>query len=305
MTNDPQAQHENPEINLLMKSAFELAQALQINRLLIQVDHDRDTQMMDALRGSERIIWATRGPIDLLLNAEHNDFIVRIPEPALTRISQLRMSLFLALLNTDVELDEPLICLYDISGSAHVDTLTITTPRRHFPWLLQEDVMGTRRLPALRHFERLIDIALRLAAEGREGRPIGTIFVLGEPASLAPYLRQLNQNPCSGHPPHERDIHNPSFMETLREFAALDGAFVISHTGTVESAGTYLDAPTDIGTLQRGYGARHAAAVAITTVTRSFAIVISESSGTVTVFYEGRVTLALERPDDAPQRALT
>jgi len=59
MTNDPQAQHENPEINLLMKSAFELAQALQINRLLIQIDHDRDTQMIGTLRDSERIIWAT------------------------------------------------------------------------------------------------------------------------------------------------------------------------------------------------------------------------------------------------------
>jgi len=256
------------------------------------------------LRGSESIIWATLGQVDLLLKAEHKDFIVSIPEPSLNRISRLRMSLFLALLNTDVELDEHLTCLYDISGSAHVDTLTITTPSRHFPWLLQEDVTDTRRLPALRHFERLIEIALCLAVEGREGRPIGTIFVLGEPALLAPYLRQLILNPCSGHPPHERDIHNPSFMETLREFAALDGAFVISHTGTVESAGTYLDAPTYIGTLQRGYGARHAAAAAITMATRCFAIVISESSGTVTVFYEGRVTLALERPDNTPQRAL-
>lgn len=76
------------------------------------------------------------------------------------------------------------------------------------------------------------------------------------PKQLAPYLRQLILNPCAGHPPQERTIHTASFLETLREFAALDGAFVISHTGVVEAAGAYLDAPTKRGTLRRGFGAR-------------------------------------------------
>jgi diadenylate cyclase len=107
-------------------------------------------------------------------------------------------------------------------------------------------------------------------------------------------------NPCAGHPTHERDIHNPVFVETLRELAALDGAFVISNSGTVESAGTYLDAPIQTRTLRRGLGARHAAALAITAVTKSFAIVISESSGTVTVYHEGRIAIELEKPEATP-----
>jgi DNA integrity scanning protein DisA with diadenylate cyclase activity len=300
MTQKPQTRHGYREAQLLVQSAYSLARALGIRRILVQADERRDIQTIATYRQAETIIWVTRDRVELPLVDQHHDVVIRIPETPLTRTSQVRISLFLSLLNTGVELKERLVCLYAVAGSKHLDTLLTTTPKRNFPWLRHEDLVNLRKLPALRHFERLVEIALRLAAEGREGRPIGTTFVLGEPEPLAPYLSQLILNPCAGHPPHERDIHNPNFVETLRELAALDGAFVISNSGTVESAGTYLDAPIQSGTLRRGLGARHAAALAITAVTKSFAMVISESSGTVTVYHEGRIALELEKPEATP-----
>jgi hypothetical protein len=79
-----------------------------------------------------------------------------------------------------------------------------------------------------------LDIAIQLAAEGRERHPIGTIFVLGDPQELAPYLRQLVLNPCHGHAARERTLHRPQFFETLREFSALDGALIKILIGHVE-----------------------------------------------------------------------
>ena len=136
---------------------------------------------------------------------------------------------------------------------------------------------------------------MRLAREGREGRPLGTVFVIGEPDKLTPYLRQLVLNPCEGHPQKSRNIHDDVFFESLREFAALDGAFVVNNRGIVESAGTYLDAPVPKAKLRSGLGARHTAAAAITAKTEAIAVVISESSGTVTVFHEGKDILELEK----------
>jgi DNA integrity scanning protein DisA with diadenylate cyclase activity len=143
----------------------------------------------------------------------------------------------------------------------------------------------------------LIEIALRLAAEGREGKPIGTIFVIGDESQLEPYLRQLVLNPCEGHPQRDRNIHNTDFFETVREFAGLDGGFIVNAKGIVQSAGTYLDAPAKRVKLRPGLGARHTAALSITAVTNAIAIAISSSSGTVTVFHEGRPILELERPE--------
>ena len=60
---------------------------------------------------------------------------------------------------------------------------------------------------------------------------------------------------------------------------AVDGAFVVNRRGVVDSAGIYLNAPIGPGRLSPGLGARHAAALAITTVTDATAVVISASSG--------------------------
>ena len=76
------------------------------------------------------------------------------------------------------------------------------------------------------------------------------------------HLRQLMLNPLKGHAQTARSIHNPDLLETLRELAAMDGAFVVSRRGVVDSAGTYLDAPVGRGRLRPGLGARHAAALA-------------------------------------------
>ena len=62
-----------------------------------------------------------------------------------------------------------------------------------------------------RYLARLLEIALRLAREGREGSPIGTIFVLGDRSTLSPHLRQLILNPLKGHPQASRSISQSGF----------------------------------------------------------------------------------------------
>jgi DNA integrity scanning protein DisA with diadenylate cyclase activity len=210
-------------------------------------------------------------------------------------MSQLKIGLMLAVMNEYVGLDERVLCLSGVAGSERLDTLLIANPRRDFPWFGQRRAGEIHNVVATRELARIIDIALRLAAEGREGRPIGTIFVLGEIDQLSPYLRQLVLNPCRGHPQRERNIHNLDFFETVREFAALDGAFIVDKKGVVHSAGTYLQPPPKKFKLRSGLGARHAAGLSITTVTEAVATVVSSSSGTITIFHEGEVILELER----------
>ena len=98
------------------------------------------------------------------------------------------------------------------------------------------------------------------------------------------------------HPKRRRNIHEEEFFETIREFAALDGAFIVNARGVVESAGVYLDTPPRRAKLPQGLGARHAAAAGITAATKAVALVVSESSGTVNAFHGGKPVLTLEKP---------
>jgi diadenylate cyclase len=75
----------------------------------------------------------------------------------------------------------------------------------------------------------------------------------------------------------------------------IDGAFVVEADGSIRSAGTYLTPKCLVKNLAGGLGARHQAAAAITAETRAIAVTVSQSTGTVTLFQEGRVVLTLER----------
>ncbi len=287
---------ENVESKLLVAYAFELSRKLGISKMLVHADELRDINLVEQYRDKEDVIWLTRNAEDFQCTERKGDFVVAISTTYLKRMDQVYMGLFLSVLSGYIHIDESVLCLSGIAGSERLDTLVITNPRRDYPWFQKFDVAGVRDLTTTREFGRLIEIALRFAAEGREGKPIGTLFVLGSLEELNPYIRQLILNPCEGHPQKHRNIQNPEFLETLRELSALDGAFIINKKGVVELAGTYIDAPLRKTKLRPGLGSRHAAAAAVTTHSNSVAVVISESSRTVSVFHEGKAIFEFEKP---------
>ena len=287
---------EHSETRELIMSAFSLARSLGIKTLVVQADEISDVRLIKRLRADERVIWIARDRNQIPKFDRSNDVVLDMPDAALNRLSQLNLALFLAALNRHFGLDERVLGLSGVTGSKRLDTLIIAKPGRDYPWLQHHK----SELAITRHLAKLLEIALRFAREGREGSAIGTIFVLGDVRQLAPFLRQLTLNQLKGHQEAARSIHNPEVVETLREFAAMDGAFVVNRRGAVVSACTYLNAPVGTGELSPGLGSRHASALALTTVTDATTVVISSSSGTVSVYDHGQSVLELERASTAP-----
>jgi DNA integrity scanning protein DisA with diadenylate cyclase activity len=136
--------------------------------------------------------------------------------------------------------------------------------------------------------EQTIQLGVELAREGREGRKIGAIFVLGDEEAVLKESRPLILDPLKGHVAELKKIDNFNMRETAKELAQLDGAFVVSTDGTFLSAARYLSADSAGINLPLGLGARHMAAAAITRATRSIAVVVSRTS-VVRVFSEGHM----------------
>jgi DNA integrity scanning protein DisA with diadenylate cyclase activity len=140
--------------------------------------------------------------------------------------------------------------------------------------------------------EALVAIGTELAREGREGRKIGALFTLGDHEAVLSRSRPMILDPLAGHPASAKRIEVASVRETLKELAQLDGAFVVSNEGVAVAACRYLWASADGIDLPLGLGSRHLAAAAMTRVTESVAVVVSESS-TLRIFDRGRVVLEL------------
>jgi diadenylate cyclase len=126
--------------------------------------------------------------------------------------------------------------------------------------------------------ESLIELAVEIAREGREGRRIGTLFTLGDEQAVLTRSRTLILNPLEGHPESTRHVSDPNLRGTIKELAQLDGAFIVSSSGVFVAACRYLDAAGSPIELPLGLGSRHIAAAHITSVTRAVGVVVSESA---------------------------
>src|SRR5205085_10757684 len=153
---------------------------------------------------------------------------------------------------------ENVLCLTGRTGAKTTDTLVKLTIGRGFEEKAAIDSMGLGAEFSSQVVEALVSLAMAIGHEGFEGHPIGTIFVLGDSTSIMEKSKQLTINPFGGISEAERNVLDPSIREAIKNFAVLDGAFVIREDGVVLAAGRYLQANADdTHELPLGLGARH------------------------------------------------
>lgn len=138
-------------------------------------------------------------------------------------------------------------------------------------------------------FDAILQACVEIAREGREGKPLGTAFLVGDRDAVMERSRQLILNPFFGHPPAMRTVINKDVREMLKEYALLDGAFVVSGDGILEAAGRYITVDASFASLPKGMGTRHSSTAAISSITHAVGLVVSESGGRVSVIKDGKI----------------
>jgi diadenylate cyclase len=140
--------------------------------------------------------------------------------------------------------------------------------------------------------EHVIDIALEISSEGKEGKHVGALFIIGDSETVMKNTRDQIINPFEGHPDEVRNLHNHSSWETIKQFAQLDGAVVIDDNGIAVAAGKYVNFEWGIY-LESGFGGRHTAAATISKKTRAISLVVSET-GNIRIFKNGKNIFSLK-----------
>jgi hypothetical protein len=211
-----------------------------------------------------------------------------------SRFSRIKYAFLHGVMQGMINEDSKVVCVLGPSGKSHLDTIAIHDLSLSWSEEFPFDVRGLIKNRAFHTIMAVVDIALDIGALGREGKSVGTIFVIGDSESVVALSHQAVFNPFKGYPRRERIISRPEVVESIKELAKLDGAVIISGEGIVEAAGRHLDAGGATAKKLRGLGARHRAAAGITRRTKAVAVVVSESTGKVTVFENGSIVATLE-----------
>jgi hypothetical protein len=222
---------------------------------------------------------------------------VSVPDVPMTRAGQVKTALLVCLARGVLRPGDRVVCLSGVERSRTIDTLLVLdmAGELEVASLFDSKSLGGDLAPEV--FERVLTLATQLAAEGREGRPVGALFVLGDSGRVLEQSRGLVLNPFQGHPESGRNVLDPALEETLKEFSALDGAFVVRGDGVVLTAGSQLlPSPAAPTRLAGGLGTRHGAAAGITATTDAVAVCITQPTGTVSVYKSGHLVTDIQRP---------
>lgn len=223
--------------------------------------------------------------------------VVRVPDVAMTRAGQIKVAVLVGASQGLIAQGDRIVCVTGLDRSGTIDTVIVLDLGHELEMFggATAEPLPSGIEPAV--FQRLLTLASELGLEGREGRPVGTLFVLGDHDAVFAQSRQLVMNPFQGYPEDERNVMDPRLEETIKEFSAIDGAFIVRGDGVLLSAGRYLvpvarlDEP-----LPQGLGTRHEAAAAVTVATEALALCVSQSTGTVSIFRRGLLMADIQKP---------
>jgi DNA integrity scanning protein DisA with diadenylate cyclase activity/mannitol/fructose-specific phosphotransferase system IIA component (Ntr-type) len=279
---------------VLVKQSIQMVEALGAQALLLAMDRLENVpwDMFSQWKGRLLVVTAEHSE-DYEIKRE-NTHCFDVLHASLSRMDRANLGLLLAASAGLLTEKNSVVCVTGPDGR-RLDSVTVTKPEAHFRAMLSEK--NRRGVDVVRPavMLRVLSIAVEIATEGREAHPVGALFVLGDSRNVLRQAQQLVLNPFHGYSRTLRNMLDPSLAETIKEFALIDGAFVIQGDGTVLTAGTYLMPKSASTTLPHGLGARHQTAAAITQHTLAMAITVSQSTGTVTVFRNGNIVFTLER----------
>jgi DNA integrity scanning protein DisA with diadenylate cyclase activity len=215
-------------------------------------------------------------------------------EPTEAAISErITLALIEAVANDQLQAGARIVVVYSGFEAEAIDSLSVIRLGEHLERLTARDL---RKLETTVPFETLnavVDVAVEIGREGREGKAVGSLIVVGDARHVLARTRPIGFDPFKGYRRKERNVRDFRVREAIKEIAQLDGAFVVARDGTVEAACRLIDAPMTGLTLPKGLGTRHWAAAAISEVTHALAVVVSQSNGTVRLFQNGDVILRI------------
>lgn len=295
-TDDRPARRRTKFNKLLTDEAAKIAKAAECSTILIFTDVFPPSLAPRMTFSGFKVVLAGQDLTDDDREHHRADATLAVRALSRARLSQLRAAILLGLTRDIFGFQDRVCCVGGIPGSGQLDTVLVVDVDEEFESVIGQ---GEDMLPpdvSAEALERITAIATDLASEGREGKSIGAMFILGDHEEVSKRSKPLILNPFFGYEEEDRSILNPFMDETIKELALIDGAFVLRGNGVVESAGCLIQAKSEDIILPGGLGTRHAAAAAITHVTDSLALVVS-SSGQVTYFRKGQMFTLFDKSE--------
>ncbi|MCH2113787.1 MAG: diadenylate cyclase [Pirellulales bacterium] len=276
------------------KTAAQLAKREDADALLFLLEGSTDWGKLRGATGQLHVLVSSDRTQHLAKAEDFGFDTIELNIPDSPVYERLTQSLLEAVAEDLIAPEACVVALYSGFEVGTIDSISVIRLDEHLGRLTVHDLWQLDTKVPTETLKTAVDLAVAIGREGREGKPVGTLFVVGEHRRVLKHCYPLGFDPVRGYGANERQLKDAKVRESIKEIAQLDGALIVAADGAVAAACQYVSAPAADISLSKGLGARHWAAAAISRATKAIAISVSESNGTVRLFQNGEVMLRIE-----------
>ena len=165
-------------------------------------------------------------------------------EPTEAAIAErISLALIEAVANDHLQAGRAVVVVYSGFEAEALDSLSVIRLGEHLERLTARDLRALETSVPFETLKAVVDMAVEIGREGREGKAVGTLIVVGDARHVLARTQPLGFDPFKGYRRKERNVRDLRVREAIKEIAQLDGAFVVARDGTVEAACRLIDAP--------------------------------------------------------------
>ena len=288
------------QFKTLYTQAIRLSETVEADAVLLLLEGTADWARLKKLGSDTKTVVAADTAEELSGAKEAGLEPVVLDMPHSPVYDRLTQALLEAVADDVLPPRAKVVALYRGFDADLIDSVSIINLGEHLDRLTGRDLRQLETRVPLDTLKIVVDLAVEVGREGREGKAVGTMFVVGDARKVLADSYPAGFDPVRGYNRKERNLDDPRVREGIKEIALMDGAIIVASDGTVEAACRYVDASAASITLSKGLGARHWAAAAISRATKAVAVTVSESNGTVRIFQNGKVMLRIESTHRRP-----
>lgn len=245
---------------VMIEYAIKIAHEVEADALLVCVDVTKDIAALpEEIKKAIGVIIVTRDNAELPEDVQKYAKKLDVPNVNLTRVGTIKIAIAKGIVLGLFKKGNKIVCLSGVPKFGYADSIFVLDVGKEFEILTSDYINDIIESVLPEVFNTVLNIACEIAAQGRESRKIGTMFVLGDEDKVMQLSRQMIINPFLGYTEDQRNILNPDLIETIKEFSAIDGAFIVKENGAIVTAGRHLNAALDSRDFPAGLGSRHIA----------------------------------------------
>jgi len=274
------------EISVL-KAGFELAKDIKADVVMYCAESKKDISIARKIPDYKKMAPIVVISDKKLSNSREKEIFLPI------EISELYQKIYISIagaMKNDYVKNEDLIVFINTTGVESENAIMTIRAKPLIDNGIYSILSHTSEIdPMVIH--NVLRIAIQLGKKGREGKPVGTTFIVGDSGDVLQHSTQITYNPFEG---SYVEISDKIVTSMIKEYSRLDGAFIISGKGKIVAASRYLESGKEGIELPRGLGARHMSAAWMSKITNAIAIVLSESDNLLRIFSNGAMILEID-----------